>query len=112
MAGFPNLALYSGTELRQMNVWKTETPMKFAPLLFILVNTMTAFASDSPDAREITDQKSIVSSADNCVVSLSVYDLFYTRSIVAVTWSTNGNKIFFITYLTRPNNIITAITIH
>src|SRR5258708_10207562 len=105
MAGFPNLALYSGMELRQMNVCKTETPMKFAPLLFILVNTMTAFASDSPDAREITDPKSIVSSADNGVVSLSVDDLFYTRSIDAGAWSPNGNQIVFITNLTGRNNL-------
>jgi len=40
-----------------MIVWKTETAMKFTPLLFMLVYTMTAFASDSPDAREITDPK-------------------------------------------------------
>ena len=88
-----------------MIVWKTETAMKFTPLLFMLVYTMTAFASDSPDAREITDPKSIVSSADKGVVSLSVDDLFYTRSIDAGAWSPNGNEIVFITNLTGRNNL-------
>jgi hypothetical protein len=57
MAGFPKLGLYSRMELRQMIVWKTETAVKLTPLLFILVYTMTAFASDSPDAREITSAR-------------------------------------------------------
>jgi Tol biopolymer transport system component len=79
--------------------------MKFTLLLFILVYTMTAFASDSPDTREITDPKSIVSSADKGVVSLSVDDLFYTRSMDAGGWSPNGNEIVFITNLSGRNNL-------
>jgi dipeptidyl aminopeptidase/acylaminoacyl peptidase len=88
-----------------MILWKTETPMKFTLLPFIFVYTMTALASDSPDTREITDPKSIVSSADKGVVSLSVDDLFYTRSIDAGAWSPNGDEIVFITNLTGRNNL-------
>src|ERR1700719_2418451 len=105
MAGFPKLGLYSRMEPRQMIVWKTETAVKFTPLLFILAYAMTAFASDSPDTREITDPKSIVSREDKGVVSLSVDDLFYTRSIDAGAWSPNGNEIAFITNLTGRNNL-------
>jgi dipeptidyl aminopeptidase/acylaminoacyl peptidase len=105
MAGFPNLALYSRMEPRQMIGWKTETAVKFIPLLFILVYAMTAFASDSPDTREITDPKSIVSRLDKGVVSLSVDDLFCTRSIDAGAWSPDGNEIVFITNLTGRNNL-------
>jgi dipeptidyl aminopeptidase/acylaminoacyl peptidase len=105
MAGFPNLALYSRMKPRQMIGWKTETAVKFIPLLFILVYAMTAFASDSPDTREITDPKSIVSRLDKGVVSLSVDDLFCTRSIDAGAWSPDGNEIVFITNLTGRNNL-------
>src|ERR1700751_5599163 len=105
MAGFANLALYSRMEPRQMIGWKTETAVKFIPLLFILVYAMTAFASDSPDTREITDPKSIVSRLDKGVVSLSVDDLFCTRSIDAGGWSPDGNEIVFITNLTGRNNL-------
>jgi dipeptidyl aminopeptidase/acylaminoacyl peptidase len=105
MAGFPKFGLYSRMELRQLIVRKTETAAKFSPLLFIIAHAMTAFASDSPDTREITDPKSIVSSADKGVVSLSVDDLFYTRSIDAGAWSPNGNEVVFITNLTGRNNL-------
>src|ERR1700730_9196990 len=105
MASSPHVTLYSRVELRQMIVWKTETPMKFTLLLFILVYTTTAFASDSPDTREITDPKSNGSRAEKGVVSLSLDDLFYTRSIDAGAWSPNGNEIAFITNLTGRNNL-------
>ena len=61
----------------------SETPVKFIPLVFIFAYAITAFASDSPDTREITDPKSIVSTAAEGVAPISVDDLFYTRSIGA-----------------------------
>ena len=79
--------------------------MKFIQLVFILGYATTVFASDSPDTREITDPKSIVSSAVEGVVPISVDDLFYTRSIGAGAWSPDGKQIVFITNLTGRNNL-------
>jgi dipeptidyl aminopeptidase/acylaminoacyl peptidase len=79
--------------------------MKFIQLVFILGYAITVFASDSPDTREISDPKSIVSSAAEGVAPISVDDLFYTRSIGAGAWSPDGKQIVFITNLTGRNNL-------
>jgi Tol biopolymer transport system component len=75
--------------------------MKFIQLVFILGYAITVFASDSPDTREISDPKSIVSSAAEGVAPISVDDLIYTRSIGAGAWSPDGKQIVFITNLAR-----------
>jgi Tol biopolymer transport system component len=79
--------------------------MKFIQLVFILGYAITVFASDSPDTREISDPKLIVSSAAEGVAPISVDDLFYTRSIGAGAWSPDGKQIVFITNLTGRNNL-------
>jgi len=79
--------------------------MKFIQLVFILGYAINVFASDSPDTREISDPKSIVSSAAEGVAPISVDDLFYTRSIGAGAWSPDGKQIVFITNLTGRNNL-------
>jgi hypothetical protein len=83
----------------------SETLVRFIRLAFILVCPIRVFASDSPDTREITDPKSIVSSAAEGAVGVPVDDLFYTRSVGGGSWSPDGKQIVFTTNLTARNNL-------
>jgi hypothetical protein len=86
--------------------------VKFIQLVFILGYATTVFASDSPDTREITDPKSIVSSAVEGVVPISVDDLFYTRSIGAGAWSPDGKQIVFIRLFQSHGHCVGHAWIH
>src|SRR6516165_1966582 len=71
----------------------------------ILLFALNVGASDSPDTREITDSKSIVSSAVDNASPIPVDDLFYTRSTGGGAWSPDGKQIVFFTNLTGRNNL-------
>jgi dipeptidyl aminopeptidase/acylaminoacyl peptidase len=66
---------------------------------------LSAFASDSPDTRELTDPKTITSTAAEGAFPIPVDDLFFTRSISGGAWSPDGKKIVFTTNLTGRNNL-------
>jgi dipeptidyl aminopeptidase/acylaminoacyl peptidase len=71
----------------------------------IVLFAALAFASDSPETREITDPKTITSSAADNAVPIPVDDLYYTRSTGGGTWSPDGKQIVFFTNLTGRLNL-------
>ena len=74
--------------------------MKIGHLALILIFSLTVFASDSPDTREITDPKSLSSLAEPGAAPVPIDDLFYTRSVDGGAWSPDGKEIVFTTNLT------------
>jgi dipeptidyl aminopeptidase/acylaminoacyl peptidase len=79
--------------------------MKIGRLALILIFSLTVFASDSPDTREITDPKSLNSLAEPGAAPVPIDDLFYTRSINGGAWSPDGKEIVFTTNLTGRFNL-------
>jgi dipeptidyl aminopeptidase/acylaminoacyl peptidase len=79
--------------------------MKIGRLALIFIFSLTLFASDSPDTREITDPKSLNSLAEPSAAPVPIDDLFYTRSINGGAWSPDGKEIVFTTNLTGRLNL-------
>src|ERR1700728_1743494 len=79
--------------------------MKIGRLALIFAFSLTVFASDSPDTREITDPKSPSSLAEPGASPVPIDDLFYTRSINGGAWSPDGKEIVFTTNLTGRFNL-------
>ena len=59
----------------------------------MLAFLFSAFAADSPDTREITDPKTITSTAAEAANPVPIDDLFFTRSIGGGAWSPDGKQI-------------------
>jgi len=79
--------------------------MKIGRLALILVFSLTVFASDSPDTREITDPQSLNSLAEPGAAPVPIDDLFYTRSVGGGAWSPDGKEVVFTTNLTGRFNL-------
>ena len=79
--------------------------MKFFTLAAVLMLLLSAAASDSPDTREITDPKMIVSTSADAAFPIPVDDLFFTRSTSGAAWSPDGKQVVFTTNLTGRNNL-------
>jgi dipeptidyl aminopeptidase/acylaminoacyl peptidase len=79
--------------------------MKIGRLALILIFSLTVFASDSPDTREITDPTSLSSLAEPGAAPVPIDDLFYTRSVTGGAWSPDGKEIVFTTNLTGRFNL-------
>ena len=79
--------------------------MKSILLLAGLFYATAALAADSPDAREITDPKSLVSQSLKDAVPIPIDDPFYTRSVRGGAWSPDGKQIVFATNLTGRYNL-------
>src|SRR5215471_8993913 len=76
----------------------------FSTTLVVLI-ALCAFASDSPDTREITDPKTITSTVADHALPIPVDDLFYTRSTGGGAWSPDSKQVVFFTNLTGRNNL-------
>jgi hypothetical protein len=74
-------------------------------LLVGLFCTTAALAADSPDEREITDPKSLVSQSVKDAAPIPIDDLFYTRLVRGGAWSPDGKEIVFTTNLTGRYNL-------
>jgi dipeptidyl aminopeptidase/acylaminoacyl peptidase len=79
--------------------------MRLSRLIFALWIAFAAFASDSPDTREITDPKSVTSQTEQGAAPVPIDDLFYTRGITGPSWSPNGQEIAFSTNITGRYNL-------
>jgi dipeptidyl aminopeptidase/acylaminoacyl peptidase len=79
--------------------------MKSIILVAGLSCAAAALAADSPDVREITDPKSLVSQSVKDALPVPIDDLFYTRSVQGGAWSPDGKQIVFATNLTGRYNL-------
>jgi dipeptidyl aminopeptidase/acylaminoacyl peptidase len=79
--------------------------VKLALPILMLAFLLSAFAADSPDTREITNPKTITSSAANGANPIPIGDLFFTRSIGGAAWSPDGQEIVFTSNFTGRNNL-------
>jgi dipeptidyl aminopeptidase/acylaminoacyl peptidase len=64
-----------------------------------------AFAATSPDSREASDPKSIVSAEAPGAVPVPIDDLFYTRATGGGAWSPDGKELAFTSNLTGRLNL-------
>ena len=66
---------------------------------------ITAFAASGPDDRQITDPKSIASASNPSARPVPIDDLYYTRTVIAPTWSPDGKQITFTTDMSGRLNL-------
>jgi dipeptidyl aminopeptidase/acylaminoacyl peptidase len=71
----------------------------------ILASGATLLAATSPNERQITDPKSIVSVSNSGAGPVPIEDLYYTRSVFGASWSPDGREIVFTTNLTGRGNL-------
>jgi dipeptidyl aminopeptidase/acylaminoacyl peptidase len=64
-----------------------------------------AWASDSPEDRQITDPKSVLSTSNPQSGAVPIAQLYYTRSTFGPAWSPDGREIVFTTNLTGRFNL-------
>jgi hypothetical protein len=57
-------------------------------------------AANSPDDRQTTDPKSVVSASNPAAGLVPIAQLYYTRSTFGPAWSPDGNQVVFTTNLT------------
>jgi len=62
-------------------------------------------ASNSPDDRQVSDPKSIVSATNPASGPVPIAQLYYTRSISGPAWSPDGREVVFTTNLTGRANL-------
>jgi len=77
----------------------------FAGILIATLCSAALLAQSSPDDRQITDPKSIVSAANPAAGPVPIDQLYYTRSTFGPAWSPNGREIVFTTNLTGRFNL-------
>lgn len=73
--------------------------------LTFITSALVLLAANSPDDRQITDPKSVVSIANPAAGPVSIDQLYYTRSTFGPTWSPDGREVVFTTNLTGRFNL-------
>ena len=80
--------------------------MKITWVLLILFSSQILQAQTSgPDARQLTDPKSIHSKAAAEAREIPIEDLYFTRSIFSAAWSPDGKEIAFTTDMSGRLNL-------
>jgi len=73
--------------------------------LLLGASCVVSLAADSPDDRQITDPKSVVSATNPAASPVPIPQLYYTRSTSEPAWSPNGREVVFTTNLTGRFNL-------
>jgi dipeptidyl aminopeptidase/acylaminoacyl peptidase len=74
-------------------------------LSVLFVCSSAAAQSSGPDARQITDPKSITSVANPNARPIPIDDLYFTRSVASASWSPDGKEIAFTTNISGRLNL-------
>src|SRR6266480_1937529 len=67
--------------------------------------SLIAQQASSPDNREVTDPKSIVSTPNPDARTIPIEDLYFTRDIRDASWSPDGEQVVFTTNITGRLNL-------
>lgn len=73
--------------------------------LWMVSSSAIAFVSDSPEDRQITDPKSVISASNSQAGPVPIAQLYYTRNTFGPAWSPDGREIVFTTNLTGRFNL-------
>jgi len=74
-------------------------------LLLCFICVCSVAQSSGPDARPITDAKTIVSASNPNARPIPIDDLYFTRSVSSASWSPNGKEIVFTTDISGRSNL-------
>jgi dipeptidyl aminopeptidase/acylaminoacyl peptidase len=80
-------------------------PLKIGSSILIVMCSLILLAVSSPDEREITDPKSVVSLPNGVAEPVPISELYYTRSVSGPSWSPDGRNVVFTTNLTGRMNL-------
>jgi len=78
---------------------------KLSCKLLIGLFTLFLLAASSPDDRQITDPRSVVSQTNPAAGPVPISQLYYTRSTFGPAWSPDGREVVFTTNLTGRLNL-------
>ena len=76
-----------------------------APVFLLLACGFLAAQSSGPDARQITDAKTIVSATNPNARPIPIDDLYFTRSVSSASWAPDGKEIVFTTDISGRSNL-------
>ncbi|MDQ6633677.1 MAG: S9 family peptidase [Gemmatimonadota bacterium] len=71
----------------------------------VVTAQVTSSPASSPNAREITDPRSIVSLANRSARPVPIENLYFTRNVFGPAWSPDGREIVFTTDMSGRNNL-------
>jgi dipeptidyl aminopeptidase/acylaminoacyl peptidase len=78
---------------------------KLTSAIILIVAVFPLSAQNSPDDRQITDPKSIVSQTNPAAGPVTIAQLYYTRSTFGPAWSPDGREVVFTTNLSGRLNL-------
>ena len=76
-----------------------------APVFLLLACGFLAAQSSGPDARQVTNAKTIVSGTNPNARPIPIDDLYFTRSVSSASWAPDGKEIVFTTDISGRSNL-------